>query len=250
MNFLVDVGNTRIKWAFQYEDELSPGASIDYEKAEFSALAHTNWGKLDIPRRVLVANVAGGGLEEQISTWVVRRWRIDPEFLVAEKQGWGVTNGYTEPRQLGADRWACLLAARSQISGPACIVDCGTAITIDVLSDSGEHMGGLILPGIQMMQQSLVGRTSQITSKKMTEDLDALQLGRSTQLAVENGCFYSAVTTIERVVTEFSEVSGDTITTVITGGDADRVSALLAIPVEKKPDLVLQGLAVVAGTNL
>ena len=118
MNLLVDVGNSRIKWAFQDKDGVSPGTGTKYDKSDFAALAHTNWGKMAIPRRMLVANVAGGGLEEQISAWVTRRWRITPEFLLPQKQAYGVTNAYADPSQLGADRWACLLAAHHQISGP------------------------------------------------------------------------------------------------------------------------------------
>lgn len=246
MNLLVDVGNSRIKWAFQDEDGVSLGTGTEYDKADFAALAHTHWGKMRIPRRMLVANVAGGGLGEQISAWVNRRWRITPEFLLPKKQAHGVINAYTDPSQLGADRWACLLAVHHQISGPACIVDCGTATTIDVLSNTGQHMGGLILPGIQMMHQSLIRNTSQIPGENMQQNPDTLGLGESTQQAVENGCFYSTVATIERVISELTEQLRSAVTTVITGGNADSVAPLLSIELEQKPDLVLQGLAIAA----
>ncbi|MEE8428730.1 MAG: type III pantothenate kinase [Gammaproteobacteria bacterium] len=249
MNLLVDVGNSRIKWACQDEDGVSPGTGTKYDKLNFAALAHTHWGKMASPRRMLVANVAGGGLGEQISAWVIRRWRITPEFLLPERQAFGVTNAYADPSQLGADRWACLLAAHHQISGPACIVDCGTATTIDVLSDTGQHMGGLILPGIQMMRQSLICNTSQIPGEKLQENPGTLDLGQSTQQAVENGCLYSTVATIERVISEVTEQLGSAVTTVITGGDTDRVVPLLSIDLEQKPDFVLQGLAIAAGVE-
>lgn len=249
MNLLVDVGNTRIKWAFQYDDALSPGTGVEYDKSDFAVLAHNNWGKMEIPRRVLVANVAGGGLGEQLSAWVTRRWRITPEFLLPERQAHGVTNAYANPQQLGADRWACLLAARHQISGPACIIDCGTATTVDVLSGTGEHMGGLILPGIEMMRQSLAGNTAQIPNGNTQSRTGTLDLAQSTEQAVLNGCFYSTVAAIERVIAEITNSLDKAVTTVITGGYADRVASLLAIPVEHKPDFVLQGLSLVARAN-
>lgn len=250
MNLLVDVGNSRIKWAFQYEDQVSAGIRAEYDKLDFATLAHNTWDKMEVPKRVLVSNVAGGGLKEQLSAWVSRRWRIGAEFLLAEKQAFGVTNAYTDPERLGADRWACLLAAHDQISGPVCIVDCGTAITIDVLSETGQHMGGLILPGIQTMQQSLVNNTAQIFVANMEQYIGPLQLGRSTRQAVENGCFFSAVATIERVVGKVTEDFGTAVTTVITGGDADYIVPLLKTPVNHKPDFVLQGLVVVARAGL
>jgi len=114
------------------------------------------------------------------------------------------------------------------------------------LSDTGQHMGGLILPGIQMMHQSLIQNTSQIPGENRRQNPDTLGLGESTQQAVENGCFYSTVATIERVINEVTEQLGSAVTTVITGGNAGGVAPLLSIELEQKPDFVLQGLAIAA----
>ena len=87
---------------------------------------------------------------------MLERWDLQPEYIRVTKRACGVTNAYDVAADLGVDRWAALVGAHQGSSGPVCIVDCGTAITIDALSPAGEHLGGLIMPGITMLAELLV----------------------------------------------------------------------------------------------
>ncbi|OGT21933.1 MAG: hypothetical protein A2V90_05485 [Gammaproteobacteria bacterium RBG_16_57_12] len=153
------------------------------------------------------------------------------------------------PDRLGADRWAALIAVRQRIEVAACIVDCGTAITIDVLSGQGEHLGGLIVPGIQMMRNSLASGTKGVRSSENAMSKVSL-LARDTGAAVFGGTLYAAVAVIDRVISDVSEAMNMELTCVLTGGNAPEVKPLLAHACIYEPDLVLQGLARVAAGKL
>lgn len=246
MNLLVDIGNARIKWALQGAGELQVGKPILREGKAFKDIARPAWKELDPPERVVIANVAGNDYEKSVITWVKRRWKVIPEFLRATDTQLGVTNAYKEPGRLGADRWACLLAAHAEHDVPVIIVDCGTAITIDALTGEGRHLGGLIAPGIDLMTASLSSRAPGIEILH-DENRDIALLGSSTEVAVAGGVLYTAVSLVDRVFVDLGLELGKPARQIITGGDAPRVYPLLSSQPSYEPDLVLKGLAVFAG---
>ncbi len=247
MILLIDVGNTRIKWALLDHGNYRYGGSANHRGLPFKDLAESLWGGLSPPSRILVANVAGKGMERNINGWAKGKWGIKPEFIVPQKAAYGVVNAYIEPAQLGADRWAALIAAHHESRGAACIVDCGTAITIDALSSEGEHLGGIIAPGLTMMRQALVKGTHRL--KEVPEapmGKRVALLARDTSDAIAGGTLYAAVALIDRVVSDVEEAVGTSLTCFITGGDASHVMPLLAADFRYEEDLVLRGLAIIA----
>ena len=132
MNLLVDLGNSRIKWAHSGPQHWETGAETIPDEG-FSALLERLWGKTAAPERVVVSTVHGPQRERLLHDWLMRRWECEPLFIRAQPQQLGVTNRYREPASLGADRWAALIAARQSSTAAQCVVDCGTAVTIDAL---------------------------------------------------------------------------------------------------------------------
>nr|PZN72552.1 MAG: type III pantothenate kinase [Pseudomonadota bacterium] len=244
MILLLDVGNTRIKWA-TVDDAgiMTLGRSLQHAGRDIPSVAEEAWHSLPRPERVIVSNVAGRGFEGAFRVWAQSVWGMEPRFIVAQSKGWGVTNAYVEPDRLGADRWAALVAARRLDKGDVCIIDCGTALTIDALSRSGKHLGGLIVPGLALMRQSLIANTQGISDEG--EGTIAL-LARCTRDAVTGGTLYATVAVIDRVITDIVAELGRTVTCVITGGDAERIMPLLTVKCRYEPDLVLQGLKIMA----
>ena len=110
-------------------------------------------------------NVAGEAARVRVEAQLAR-WRVTPEWLTASAAACGVTNRYARPAQLGADRWASLVAAwrrstATDLFPPACVVvNAGTAVTIDALDADGVFRGGLILPGMRLMLQALAENTA------------------------------------------------------------------------------------------
>ena len=126
MILLVDMGNTRMKWAQYGEKGLQGQGAVAREDREFKDLAKAHWANLEVPLRVLVSNVAGAAMKKSVNLWIKRRWKVAPEFIVAEAEACGVKNAYRAPAKLGVDRWAALIAAHQQVKAPVCIIDCGT----------------------------------------------------------------------------------------------------------------------------
>jgi type III pantothenate kinase len=207
------------------------------------------WKDLEGVSRIVVANVGGPKVAEQLREWSQNYWQAVPEFLVARSSGYGIRSAYSRPETLGVDRWLELVAVRQRYrsanqNGAICIVDCGTAITIDVLATDGKHLGGLIVPGLTIMPKLLVDNTAGINEN--TEELEHSLLASTTSAAVNAGALYAAISFIDRVSSDVAAETKGELKRIITGGDAPRVLPLLRDRYEHLPDLVLWGLAQVA----
>ncbi len=246
MELLIDIGNARIKWALQDADNWKTGEPLQRQHRAFKDIARPAWKDLDAPERVIVSNVAGEDYSKSVQTWIKRRWKVTPEFLPVTEQQCGVSNAYSVPQRLGADRWASLLAVHAYYKGPAVVIDCGTAITIDAIAADGAHLGGLIVPGMEMMVSALTGQVPGIQIEE-ADNQEVSLLGRSTEAAVSGGVLYTAITLVERVFMDLQGELGDRTNLLLTGGDATRILPLLGSQPECVPDLVLKGLAVYAG---
>ena len=245
MMLLVDIGNARIKWALQDADSWTVGEPLQRQKRAFKDIARPAWKDLDVPERVIVSNVAGEEYRKSVHTWVKRRWKVAPEFLPVTERLCGVSNAYSVPQRLGADRWAGLLAVHARYKEAAVVIDCGTAITIDAIAADGRHLGGLIAPGMELMTSALTDHAPGIQIEE-ADNKDIALLGRSTEAAVSGGVLYTAVALVERVFMDLQGELGNRTKRVLTGGDASRILPLLGNQPEYIPDLVLKGLAVYA----
>jgi type III pantothenate kinase len=245
MILLLDIGNSALKWATWEDGIIHPGERILLAQQQIPTIAEQQWSGLKPPQRVIVASVAEESIGAALTKWVKQAWDLAAEFVVPQSAAYAVTNAYVEPQQLGVDRWAALLAVRHRISEAACIVDCGTAITVDVLADDGEHLGGLIVPGLGLMREVLEQKT-RIRLAGPGQNHVAL-LARDTVGAVNGGTLYAAVAFIDRVMADVASALALQPIRVITGGDAQRLLPLLSGDYLHVPDLVLEGLAVIAG---
>ena len=235
MKLLIDAGNTRIKWALLAGEEWSHLTTVPVAQiAAFSEMV----ARLPAVGAVWVSNVAGAEVAQHIrSACESRGWQ--PEFIVAQKRQCGVHNGYTAAGQLGSDRWAALIAAWHRTGKSALVVNCGTATTIDALSDRGEFLGGLILPGIALMQSSISDTAAllqQTVGKYAAHPLN-------TADAILSGALQATCGAIQR---QYDLLGGAGTTVLLSGGAAQPLRELLQVPVEHAADLVLQGLKLIA----
>ena len=251
MILLLDVGNSRIKWAALQDGKLIRTGSGPHNKYNPRALVGNDWHDLPRPHRVIVSNVAGRAFPGEFDELIKGTWQIRAEYITPAHNAFGVINAYRDPGRLGADRWAALIAARHEFTGALYVVDCGTALTLDMLAANGQHLGGLIIPGFSMMQSALLERTAGISSDPgSSHDNDGAILPNDTREAVHGGGLYAAVAVIDRVIDDVSHALGiENITGVITGGDALLLRPLLKRKYIHEPHLVLKGLAVIAGSD-
>ncbi|HVA55227.1 MAG TPA: type III pantothenate kinase [Gammaproteobacteria bacterium] len=241
---LVDVGNTRIKWGCAQDQVISDYGALEYKDRPITEVLATAWAQLPSPERILVVNVAGSPLTQGINRYCHEHFRREPDYVQTTPHACGVTNGYIHPTQLGADRWAAVIGAYHLYSGPACIISCGTAITVDTVTREGRHLGGLIAPGIGVMQRALASVAPAIPK----EPGDTVTLyARDTLTAITSGSLYAAAGLLERATTEIQAQQGALTKFLLTGGDAERMQSIIRVQFTLAPHLVLEGLAVLAG---
>jgi type III pantothenate kinase len=235
----LDVGNSRIKWRQIAEADARliacgdvPGFVELLDVAELSRK----------PVMVRMCSVRGGEVNEQLGQWVEDKYGLELQHAVVSSSCGGVSNQYADPGRLGIDRWLAMLAAFNKARGSCVIIDAGTALTVDVISATGQHIGGYIVPGLSLMRDSLTANTRIRLSEAGSSA--SLSLGHSTDAAVFNGTLVTLLALIQRV--SQSILSEDPQTKVyFTGGDADLLHSLSAIDSsERVPGLVFDGLAV------
>lgn len=248
MILLVDVGNTRLKWSLWEAGVHTRIGAFIYEIPLFTRNLDFEWRGLAAPDHILVCNVAGAKLADVLYDWVKNHWKLHSEFTKAQKQSHGVTNSYARADRLGADRWIALLAARRMIpQAPVCVVDCGTAVTADVLDANGQHLGGLIVPGLAAMCNMLTRDTAGVGTLHQTLPPPELELATDTQNGVLVGARLAAAALVDRVMGNAQQRLGVSVSGIITGGDAPALLPLLRSAFQHQPQLVLDGLAIVAG---
>lgn len=246
MKLLVDVGNTRIKWAQSRDRGLENPHAAAHAERSLANVLQAEWRSMPRPENVLVANVAGDMAAESLRHYCEAHFGYGPEFLVPVRAAAGVTNGYREPLQLGADRWAAAIGAYANYGGPVCVIGCGTAITVDTVTRDGRHLGGLIAPGLGVMHNALAAAAPALPEESGEE----IRLyAEDTRTAVTSGILYAAAGFAKRVLHEIRADQGESLQVLLTGGDAERLLPRLPGPVTVVPHLVLEGLAVLAGRS-
>ena len=241
----VDIGNTRIKWALWDKQQMVHQGSSAYSR-QHAQEAFSCWDDLEAESRVIVACVAGGAIENALSDWLQHNWSVTPEFLRSTGSLAGVTSAYRDPSQHGVDRWAALLGAHAYYQDPVCIIDAGTAVTFDLMDAKGRHRGGLILPGLAMMRHALLQGTAGIgqTEGAVTDFAD------NTADAVSSGTLQMLRAAIREISSSATRLLGSQMKIIITGGMAESILSLSAMPeMLHEPYLVLKGLRVAAETR-
>lgn len=244
---LLDLGNSFFKWAVLSGDDFTHSGSGQHRGKSLARSLSKQWQELPTPERVLVSNVAGARATEIVTQCAKEQWGIQPELLRAKAKALGVRNAYRNPDQLGMDRWAALIGGYHLVSAAACIVDCGTALTIDALDRSGQHLGGLIMPGLGMMREFLLKNVPGIAEAKQKESAGGTALlAQDTKQAIAGGSLYAAVAAIDRVSNDVRTELKSPMELILTGGDAPQVAPLLRGPWRHEPQLVLKGMALIA----
>jgi type III pantothenate kinase len=246
MMLLVDVGNSRVKWA-----------TFDCgQMGVQSAAAYSGWTMDDWRRAlfatpgvesVFVASVAGEASAALLTEAARLETGRPAQFVATRREAGGVRNAYPEPRLLGVDRWLASIAAYRLARGACCVADVGTAATLDGVASDGQHVGGFIVPGPELMMRSLWGATSDLASHTATSGAAAgAPFADNTRDAIERGCRLAVAAMVDRTVAEMTRLLGSAPVLVLTGGGAPGIEALIETPARPAPDLVLRGLAIAA----
>lgn len=229
---LIDLGNSRGKWALLHgDDPVARGHSaVDSLVEDLPAMAPGT--------RALVSSVASAEVNERLWSRLegrdLRPWFAESCAVLA-----GLTNSYREPERMGVDRWLAMLGARQRHEGRLCVVDAGSALTIDLVDAQGLHEGGYIIPGTALMERALFADTERVRYDSPVAPL--LDPGRSTAEAVGHGLLLAQIGSV-RTAMEEAKRSGPEPVLFLCGGGAEQFSAALDLPFRFVPDLVMEGL--------
>lgn len=238
----IDYGNTRLKWRL-----LDAGSSVcvvrgavDHISRLALALTQAGCEFLVFCRVCSVRNAADNALLVQVVELLYGGTPV--VFARSATQQCGVVNGYLEPSLLGVDRWLVVLAAYAQVQGNCIVIDFGTAITADLITTDGAHLGGCIAPGIKMLNTALLGGTQIYLETNTAEKTADITAGCSTGAAIYAGIYSMVVGFLREQLKLAAKMFGADFAVVCTGGDSELIKAIVPSALIQD-DLVFTGLA-------
>jgi type III pantothenate kinase len=241
MDLLLDLGNTRLKWAWHDGAALRARGAVAHDEAGWADAFVAALRDGPVPTRAWLAAVGAEALVEGTAA-ALRAARPDCalERVHSPAAGAGVVNAYAEPARLGVDRFLALVGARMRTPGAAVVAGCGTALAIDAIDAGGHHLGGAIAPGARRMRDAVLATTARVRPRG--EGPPAV-FGRSTEEGLDAGCALAAAALVDRLVDEAAGRLGETPALLLHGGDAGALADRLRHRASLAPDLVLEGLA-------
>jgi len=240
----IDSGNTAIKWGLHDGNQwLARGSVLQSDRQTLKRA----WEALPSPESVLISNVAGLQAANDLKT-LLEPWHVPPCWITARASQCGVTSHYAKPEQLGCDRWAALIAAWHNMQQACLVVDVGTAMTVDALSCTGEFLGGIILPGPNVMQQMLTDRTGTLMPPVACSFQD---FPVNTDNALYSGMIQALAGAVERMHRLFVNhlKKQVPVAVIITGGSATLLDQHIHVPHRIADNLVLEGLVIIASLD-
>ncbi|MGH8702547.1 MAG: type III pantothenate kinase [Burkholderiales bacterium] len=234
----IDAGNSRIKWGV-HED--GSWVAQDWVATDRAARLARAWAGLEPPGVIIATNVAGARVARDLAL-AARRFRRRIRFVRSAVAQCGVRNTYAHPGQLGADRWAALIGAWNLHRGPCVVVNAGTTMTVDALDGEGVFLGGMIVPGADLMRAALARNTARLRPRP----------GRfaffpsGTADAIESGAVNALAGAVERMLRFMQQAGQAAPLTVLSGGAAQLIAPQLNGAVEVVDNLVLEGIVLIA----
>ena len=238
MQLLIDIGNSRLKWATVVSGKIAVRGAIAHAMTNIGEVLEHEWAALPPVRQIYVASVAPLAFDTEIEILARSRFGIDAEFLRSPAEALGIRNAYAEPLRLGIDRFLGLAAIHAIAPRAQVLIGIGTAMTLDALDADGVHLGGWILPAPALMREAVLARTARVG----VSDGALVEFADNTADGLYSGSLHAARGAVERFVANTARELGTWPAVVLTGGGADEIAPLLP-GAERRADLVIEGLA-------
>ena len=238
----IDVGNSGAKWRV-----VSGGNVIARGKyrPDDNSSRENLFSAIGAPGQIWISSVASEQAESDLTNMLLDKWGVQPWYARTQGETNGLLNSYTDPARMGVDRWLAMLAARKIVDGRLCVVDAGSALTIDIVDESGLHEGGYIIPGPELMERALLLDTDQV---RFEEDVAyELSPGKSTAEAVRHGIALAQAGAVHMVL---EQMNIDNNQLLFCGGGSAVLQNLLCNVGRYVPELVFDGLALMAKNEI
>lgn len=232
MHLLIDAGNTRIKWCL-FDANQQPPLDCQYSNRQvfIESVAQSSCSSIESIWLSAVRN------SDQLIRQLKEQFQVPLHSVSSKGKYKELTSGYTKPEQLGVDRWLALCSGYERYHDSFIVIDAGTAITLDVVDKDSCHLGGHIIPGRDLMVESLNMNTHLIEVKGIATSYE-LSLGVDTNSAVTNGASTAVTAYISSVIDHYPGYK-----VAVTGGAAEEINASLPRETEVVENLVLEGLS-------
>jgi type III pantothenate kinase len=221
VNLLIDIGNSRAKYVVEQAGQLS-----DIQHCDCVDLIAT-LERLAISQpinKILLASVNDDEITQQLQQWSASK-QLEIMLLATAKSAFGITNGYSNHAQMGADRWLAILGAQQLYPQKTLlIVDSGTATTIDLLSGTAEHLGGWIIPGVDMMMNALFNQTKRVMGE--VGSISEVAFGLNTNENVNLGCWSATLGAVEVAKSKVVSLNLNLDKIIFTGGNGHELNRL------------------------
>jgi len=234
MKLLIDQGNSSLKWCL-HKDEIFQ----DSKAGDLETLNAVVEGYGNSLTDVLISCVRNERQLESIQRLVHKHTPAHITIARTAQFYLDLKNGYQEPLLLGVDRWLAMVAAWHRLERGFIIVDAGSALTLDIVDNFGQHLGGHIIPGLGLQKQVLLSDTDGINFGEAFNS-SAYVPGNSTETAVHNGCLTNLCSYIEAMYQQHG--GSGALSLILTGGDAPILSQALTTEHQYAQNLVLEGL--------
>jgi len=266
---LIDAGNSALKWATLQNQHLSKQQSYFYsEKTAIQELNTLLESQANSYQKIMMVSVLGDDFNQEAQQ-VAKKLLFDFKQIKSIKKLAGVTNAYDEPHKLGADRFVAMIAGyhlsnylskKQQQNSNACIIiDSGTATTIDAVDAQGNHLGGLILPGVDLCSNSLLQNTQQLPLWGKTQypyqphqkNFKPKLFSSNTVDAITSASIFGLSGAIQQICLNMEKAikhkdKNIRINKLLCGGSAESLLPYLDADFNLRKDLIMQGLKVIA----
>ena len=234
----LDVGNSSAKWRLVNDARvISRG---NYRRGDESSQTLL-LSCAETLEHIWISSVAAPPVELELAGLLENRWGIAPWFARTQARTGGLRNSYEDPGRMGIDRWLAMLGARQREPGRLCVIDAGSALTVDIVSAVGQHEGGYIIPGPTLMERALLLDTDRV---RFDEEVDyTLSPGTSTAEAVRHGI---ALAQAGAVTLALDQVGSEPMALLFCGGGGETLMLLVHRGGQWAPDLVFEGLEAMA----
>jgi type III pantothenate kinase len=253
MLLVIDVGNTntvlgvyegptlRVQWRLKTDKS---------QTADEYGILTRNLFTLDAVRADQITGIMAASvvptLNPVLEEMARKYFHLKPLFLTPGTRT-GMAIHYDNPQEVGADRIADAVAAFEKYGGPVIVVDFGTAITFDVVSEKGAYLGGAIAPGLGISAEALFERAAKLPRVEIREPQRVI--GSNTVASMQSGLFYGAVGLVDGILDRLCQVLGKKTRVVATGGQASLVAGASKYNPPVEPALTLEGLRIIYERN-
>lgn len=217
---LLDAGNSRLKWAWVENNVLSAVSAAHY--CDLSALGE-DWKQHGTPHTDIIGCAVCG---EEKKTLIADQLTLPVCWKPSTAQNMGIRNHYRNPAEHGADRWFNVLGARRFTRNACVVVSCGTAVTVDVLTDDNHYLGGTILPGFHLMKEALAQNTANLNCSSGK----VYPFPTTTANAVASGMMDAVCGAVVLMHSRLKNriPPGGSVDVILTGGGAVRIAQALS----------------------